>query len=164
MKLYDNKTMVNKYVKDTIYKVLSEKDIKANILKMINDNPNITDEEISDYIYELSQTEEYKIKAKEVKEQLNEELVELLDTTKIHDNINTELFKSINIDIEDNQIFIESDNNVSFILPYPITINEYIITINTIKNYFQLIEEMVFYKNYKEDVEDILKGRNMKHE
>ena len=162
MKLYNHETMVNKYVKDTIYKVLSEKDIKANILKMINDNPDITDKEICDYIYSLSQTEEYKIKAKEVKDELNKELVELLDTTKIHDNINTELFKSINIDIEDNKIFIESDN-VSFILPYPVTINEYIITINTIKNYFQLIEEMVFYKNYKEDVEDILKGK-VKHE
>ena len=164
MKLYDHKTMVNKYVKDTIYRVLSEKDIKANILKMIDDNPNITDEEISDYIYGLSQTEEYKIKAKEVKDELNKELVELLDTTKIHDNINTELFKSINIEIEANQIFIES-NNVSFILSYPTTINEYIITINTIKNYFQLIEEIVFYKNYKKDVEDVLKGRDMvKHE
>ena len=162
MKLYNHETMVNKYVKDTIYKVVSEKDIKANILKMINDNPDITDEEICDYIYGLSQTEEYKIKAKEVKDELNKELVELLDTTKIHDNINTELFKFINIEIEDNKIFIES-NNVSFILPYPVTINEYIITINTIKNYFQLIEEMVFYKNYKEDVEDILKGR-IKHE
>ncbi len=155
MKIGRHNFMVNNYAKKEINEVLNQREVKGIILNEMENNPNLTMNEAEQLIYNCTQTEDYKEKNKEKLNELQEQLNELIDNPKSFKGVNEELFDIVDITVEDCNIFIEG-NDISFILPYPKTINEFNLTINTIKNYLQIVEEVVFYKNYSKDVQEVL--------
>lgn len=156
MKLLRDGNMINNYAHDVISAVLTDREIKLNILNAMKENSSLTVDTAKDILYSLALEDKFKENYNEKIQEAKKELNELIDDPKSFKGVNEQLFDIVSIEVEDWHIFIEG-NNISFILPYPTTFNEIVMTIAAIKNYLQIAEELIFYQNYSKEVEEVIK-------
>lgn len=152
MRIRSHNAMVNSYAHQTITEVLGTKEVRMAVMDKMKD---LTIEEANNLIYSFSLNDEYSQKRKILLQKLDDELNEVLNVNTIHDGINEPFLKKLTINKDDDKLNIVS-NTTSFTLPYPKSIVEYILTIDTIKHYFEVVEELTLYEDYKEDVENVL--------